>query len=535
MKNNLQPASATGDILTIPSTRRSFVTVKKAIIGAVILALIAGGAYFYFQGAAAAPAEAPAAAAPVTATNMIVAEAKVVPARSAALSLPASGTVAAVLVAEGDQVKAGQLIARLDTAAQQAIVAQNEARLRKSEADLADLLDGPQLEDIAAAEAGLRQAQAQLRQTLGSVSPIDIQAAQATIAQLKAGNNPEVRAAQAMLQQSQAALESQRSQLSAGKSDAELRLQQASERLIQAQTSYSLAKWNWQHVQNEGTDPYNPKVADEKNPGKTKGNKLNEAQKQQYASAFTQAETELHNAEAGVQQAKIAVDSAHQGEISGLTSAEQSLASAQANLEQITGGIATERLAGAKAQLANAQATLNGLSGAKRDDQVAVAQAGVDAAQATLVKLKAGPQQSTQQAMRAQVDSDKAALEAANVELARMQLTAPFDGIVAGLDIRPNEFVSAGTTIVRMADTAAWQIETTDLTELNVAKTYEGAPATITFDALPGLTLPGTVTRIKGFGENKQGDITYTVVVKPNQQDARLRWNMTAAVNIEAK
>jgi len=28
-----------------------------------------------------------------------------------------------------------------------------------------------------------------------------------------------------------------------------LRLQQASERLIQAQTAYSLAKWNWQHVQ----------------------------------------------------------------------------------------------------------------------------------------------------------------------------------------------------------------------------------------------------------------------------------------------
>jgi HlyD family secretion protein len=518
---------------------------KKIIIGVVVLALLAGGAYFYLGlGKTAAPAEAPvAAAAPVTASNAVVAEAKVVPSRSAALSLPSSGTVAEVLVTEGDQVKAGQVIARLDTAAQQAVVAQNEARLRKSEADLADFLDGPQVEDIAAAEAGLRQAQAQLRQTLGSVTSLDtqaaqasIQAAQATLAQLKGGDkNPEVRAAQATLQQAQASLDSQRGQLSASKSDADLGLKQASERLIQAQTAYSLAKWNWQHVQNEGTDPVTPKVPDVKNPGKTRGNKLNDTQKQQYQDAFVTAEAELRNAEAGVQQAQVAADSARQGETSGIASAEQNLASAQANLDRVTGDIATERLASAKSQLVNAQATLSGLRGAKRDNEIAVAQAGVDAAQANILKLKAGPQQSTLQAMQAQVDGDKAALEASKVELARMELKAPFDGIVAGLDVKPNEFVTAGTALVRLADTAAWQIETTDLTELNVAKTYAGAPATITFDALPGVTLPGTVTRIKGFGENKQGDIIYTVVVKPNQQDARLRWNMTASVSINAR
>src|SRR6266511_1047756 len=125
------------------------------------------------------PAEAPvAAAAPVAASNAVVAEAKVVPARSAELSLPASGTIAEVLVSEGDQVKAGQILARLDTAAQQAVVAQNAARLRKSEADQPA---GPPPEDLAAAEAGLSPAQAQLRQTLGSVTPADIQAAQASL------------------------------------------------------------------------------------------------------------------------------------------------------------------------------------------------------------------------------------------------------------------------------------------------------------------------------------------------------------------
>ena len=61
----------------------------------------------------------------------------------------------------------------------------------------------------------------------------------------------------------------------------------------------------------------------------------------------------------------------------------------------------------------------------------------------------------------------------------------------------------------------------------------EGAAATITFDALPGLELAGRVLQIRPLGENKQGDMTYTVVIQPDQLDDRLRWNMTAAVAIE--
>ena len=60
----------------------------------------------------------------------------------------------------------------------------------------------------------------------------------------------------------------------------------------------------------------------------------------------------------------------------------------------------------------------------------------------------------------------------------------------------------------------------------------EGDQVKISFDALPGVELPGTISRIKPIGKNSQGDIVYTVVVKPAQHDARLRWNMTASVSI---
>jgi glutamate synthase (NADPH/NADH) large chain/glutamate synthase (ferredoxin) len=45
----------------------------------------------------------------------------------------------------------------------------------------------------------------------------------------------------------------------------------------------------------------------------------------------------------------------------------------------------------------------------------------------------------------------------------------------------------------------------------------------------------GVVAHIKGIGESKQGDVTYTVVMKLDRQDERLRWNMTASVAIEPR
>ena len=57
-----------------------------------------------------------------------------------------------------------------------------------------------------------------------------------------------------------------------------------------------------------------------------------------------------------------------------------------------------------------------------------------------------------------------------------------------------------------------------------------GAPASLTFDALPGVQLSGVVARIKPIGAQKQGDMTYTVVVRPDRHEDRLLWNMTATV-----
>ena len=86
-----------------------------------------------------------------------------------------------------------------------------------------------------------------------------------------------------------------------------------------------------------------------------------------------------------------------------------------------------------------------------------------------------------------------------------------------------------------MADFGEWQIETDDLTELSVVYIQIGDEVDITFDALPETTMTGKVTRIRPIGENKQGDITYTVIVTPDEQDPLLRWNMTATTVVKTR
>lgn len=103
------------------------------------------------------------------------------------------------------------------------------------------------------------------------------------------------------------------------------------------------------------------------------------------------------------------------------------------------------------------------------------------------------------------------------------------------MKLKEREYITPGLPVVQLADTAAWQIETNDLTELNIVKVSLGDHVIITFDALPGFELPGTVEQIEDFSENRQGDIVYTVTVQLDQQDPRLKWNTTASVSIDAK
>jgi HlyD family secretion protein len=241
----------------------------------------------------------------------------------------------------------------------------------------------------------------------------------------------------------------------------------------------------------------------------------------------------MHDAERAVQQAQVAYDTARQAEISGIQAAEQQVAGAQASLDKLRAGADADALAEARAAVASSQATLDKQTGDQRAGALDSAQAAVDQAQANLAKLRAGTSKSDLAVAAAEVQRAQAALKLAQVAVDEAELRAPFAGTVGALDARVGEYVEPGAPVVQLADLAAWQLETTDLTEQNIARVHTGSQASVSLDALPDLDLRGTVSRIRPLGENKQGDITYSVTLTLDRQDPQLRWNMTATVAFE--
>jgi ABC-type antimicrobial peptide transport system permease subunit len=142
--------------------------------------------------------------------------------------------------------------ARLDSIDLELHVEAAEVALARAQAASSRLESGAGAEAISAAEAGVEQAEAALRQAEGSVTGADIAAARdrlneahARLARLEAGpKDNQVQMAQATVDEAIANLQAQRDALSSAKVDAELQLEQAANKLRDAQDEYSRIYWD---------------------------------------------------------------------------------------------------------------------------------------------------------------------------------------------------------------------------------------------------------------------------------------------------
>lgn len=121
----------------------------------------------------------------------------------------------------------------------------------------------------------------------------------------------------------------------------------------------------------------------------------------------------------------------------------------------------------------------------------------------------------------------------ARAELATAELRAPFAGTITNLDLKVGEFASAGKPVLTIADLSHWVVKTTDLTEIDVVQLEEGAPASVTLDALPGLSLEGNILSIGQSFSEYQGDVVYEVTVLLADAQPTMRWGMTAEVRFD--
>jgi multidrug resistance efflux pump len=134
---------------------------------------------------------------------------------------------------------------------------------------------------------------------------------------------------------------------------------------------------------------------------------------------------------------------------------------------------------------------------------------------------------------QAQLENARAQVAAAESNLSNYVLTAPFDGLVADVAVEVGEQVTSEARAVSIADPSAWIVETSDVTELEVVDIAEGQGVTLTADALPGVTMEGVVSEVSQAAYTQSGDVIYTVRIRINEVDPRVRWGMTVEVIFE--
>ena len=106
-------------------------------------------------------------------------------------------------------------------------------------------------------------------------------------------------------------------------------------------------------------------------------------------------------------------------------------------------------------------------------------------------------------------------------------MVAPFDGTIVDVQVVPGEIVAPGKEIITMANMQTMQVETLDLTEMDISRIFINQPVEVYVEALD-ITLDGYVSTIVPQATLVGQDKVYTVIVRFKSQPQDLRWGMSA-------
>lgn len=173
----------------------------------------------------------------------------------------------------------------------------------------------------------------------------------------------------------------------------------------------------------------------------------------------------------------------------------------------------------------------------------------LDAAKATAVNTVQAKEIALQQAKdslftkqnprKEDLDSAKAQLMTAIDNFNNTIVRAPFDGQIAALTAQKGVQVGGQvgdlTAVVTLI--TAQKVATITLNEVDVAKVKLGQKATLTFDALPDLTIAGQVTQIDNIGTVTQGVVNYNVQVSflSDTQEVKSGMSARAAIILDTR
>jgi macrolide-specific efflux system membrane fusion protein len=135
------------------------------------------------------------------------------------------------------------------------------------------------------------------------------------------------------------------------------------------------------------------------------------------------------------------------------------------------------------------------------------------------------------------LDSAKATLDDALEQLESAKegypVVAPFEGVVAEVDVAPGDEVNANTVVLKLVDPSVFEVSAS-VDEIDVSQVQQGQEATITLDALTDVELSGKVSSISAFANSQSGVVSYsvTILVTSMPSGVQLREGMSATVTI---
>lgn len=147
-----------------------------------------------------------------------------------------------------------------------------------------------------------------------------------------------------------------------------------------------------------------------------------------------------------------------------------------------------------------------------------------------LADLRAGADQLDIRSQELTVRQRENALQDAREKLADYTIRAPFAGTIATLAIKRSDSVSAGTSIATLITDQ--RLAEITLNEVDVSKVKVGQKVTLTFDAIEGLSISGSVAEIDAVGTATQGVVSYTVTIGFDTQDERIKPGMSVSAAI---
>ena len=156
--------------------------------------------------------------------------------------------------------------------------------------------------------------------------------------------------------------------------------------------------------------------------------------------------------------------------------------------------------------------------------------ANVPIKQASLQETTSGADPLDLQSSQLSVTRAQNALQDAKDTLANYSVTAPFSGTLATVDVKVGDPASTGTAVATLITTD--QVVDIPLNEVDVSKVQLGDKATLTFDAIDGLTLTGKVASIDTVGTVTQGVVNYTVSIAFDSTDPRVKPGMSTTASI---